>query len=667
MGFIYFEKELIMTEAVKTRRGVLPEDYFNLKFIQGAALSPDGKKAIYQLERVNEKELKALKSLWMVDLATGENRQFTAESTGANAPAWSPDGRQIAFIGVQNEAPQVFVIPTDGGEAYPITKMEQGVGGGPVWSPDGKTIAFTAGPKPVEKPDPKKPYRVTRSVYRFDGVGYLHDKVQDLYVIPAAGGEPKQLTNDAFSYSNPAWSPDGSQILFISTMDPEEFNLKMTMKITDLEGNARDLIKEWGEVSQAVWMPDGKRVLFTGTPAGKPIGTKIDLWLVSTKGGEPECRTAGLKVGVGGSLQPDMPALLMSKLCVDKAGHKAVCGVQEGGQVNLYEFALSGAEKWKKLLGGDQTSVVFGAAEGVLLYGVSTHQDPANLFVADPNGKNSRQVTRVNDELIGQWQEPEVEHLLYPSIDGVQVEGWLMKPPVGQAPYPTVLYIHGGPHSAFGHIFSFDFRLLNNAGFAVLFINHRASTGYGDEFSTAIKGDWGNLDYNDLMYGVDYAIAKGLSDGDKLGVCGLSGGGNLSSWIVGNTDRFKAAVPENPVTNWLSFYGVSDIGVWFSVEELGGHPHEIPEIYRKCSPITYAHHCTTPTLMVQGEMDFRCPAEQSEQFYTILKANGCVCEMLRLPFSPHVGSIAGMPVTRQAQNKALISWMKRYVLGKSQE
>jgi dipeptidyl aminopeptidase/acylaminoacyl peptidase len=243
----------------------------------------------------------------------------------------------------------------------------------------------------------------------------------------------------------------------------------------------------------------------------------------------------------------------------------------------------------------------------------------------------------------------------------VDVEGWYLKPPLGTAPYPTILYIHGGPHGAYGHIFSFDFQLLAGAGYGVLIVNHRASTGYGNDFSTAIKGDWGNLDYQDLMAGVDHAIALGLADADRLGVCGLSGGGNLSSWIVGQTDRFKAAVPENPVTNWVSFYGVSDVGVWFAVEQMGGHPHEIPDVYARCSPITYAHRCTTPTLLVQGENDYRCPAEQSEQFYTVLKANGCAVEMLRLPNSSHGGAIIGPVASRRAQNEALLDWFQRYI------
>jgi dipeptidyl aminopeptidase/acylaminoacyl peptidase len=205
--------------------------------------------------------------------------------------------------------------------------------------------------------------------------------------------------------------------------------------------------------------------------------------------------------------------------------------------------------------------------------------------------------------------------------------------------------------------------MLTGAGYAVLFVNQRGSTGYGDEFSTRIIGDWGNLDYKDLMAGVDFVIQKGIADPDRLGCCGLSGGGNLTCWIVGQTDRFKAAVPENPVTNWVSMYGVADIGPWFVPAEMGELPHEIPEVYRRCSPITYAHRCTTPTLLIQGEHDYRCPTEQSEQFYAVLKASGCVVEMVRLPASFHAASIRGAPVVRRIQNEALLDWMNRYVLG----
>ena len=239
-----------------------------------------------------------------------------------------------------------------------------------------------------------------------------------------------------------------------------------------------------------------------------------------------------------------------------------------------------------------------------------------------------------------------------------------MLPPEGKPPYPTVLHIHGGPHSIYGHSFHFDFLTLAGAGYAVLFVNHRGSTGYGDAFAVGAKGSWGDLDFKDLMAGVDYAVELGLADPDRLGCCGVSGGGNLSCWIVGQTDRFKAAVPENPVTNFVSLYGTSDIGLFFVAEEMGGKPHEIPEVYTRCSPITFAHNCKTPTLLIVCEHDHRCPPEQAEQFYSVLKASGCTVEMLRLPDSFHGGGTSGPLPARRAHAEALHAWMDRYVMGR---
>jgi dipeptidyl aminopeptidase/acylaminoacyl peptidase len=647
------------------KHSIQPEDLFKLKFIQSSALSPDGKKVIYQLERVDPEELEAYTSLWLLDVESGEERQFTSEKTGGGNPSWSPDGKQIAFVAPYEDVPQIYVMPADGGEAHAITKVKQGVGSGPAWSPDGRNIAFTAEPAQEEEHDPKKPYRVTRKIYRIDDFGYLQNCVQDIYVIPADGGEPKQLTKDDWNNREALWSPDSKEILFTADFAPDSFNTDKVLKSVDLEGIVREVTGDWGSVMKAAWLPDSSGIAFIGEPHGLTIGSKHDLWVVPRSGGKPECRTAGLKVGVGGKLQSDMPLMLPLTLAISEDCNNAYLDVQEGGNIHIYEIGLNGEENWRTVIGNDRAAALVDKAGDHLLYSASSFNNPIDLYISDLEGKNQEQLTRINEEIIESWKLPEVEHLLYPGVDGVQVEGWLMKPSEGEAPYPTVLYIHGGPHLAFGSTFYFDFHLLTGAGFAVLLINHRASSGYSDEFSTAIKGDWGNLDYHDLMSGVDYVIEKGLVDGDRMGVCGISGGGNLSSWIIGQTDRFKAAVPENPITNWLSFYGVSDIGPWLAVEELGGHPHEIPEVYKKCSPITYAHRCTTPTLFVQGESDFRCPPEQSEQFYTILKANGCITEMVRLPNSPHLGSFYGDPEVRKYQNEVLLDWMNRYVLGKT--
>ncbi|MFN8528851.1 MAG: S9 family peptidase [Anaerolineae bacterium] len=652
----------------KQQRLVEPADLFRLKFITEAELSPDGERIAYTITRVDAEKEQEFAAIWMLNLSTGDNRQFTSGTARDSSPRWSPDGKQIAFLSTRGERPQIYVIPVDGGEARAATSMKQGVGSPAAWSPDGKQIAFTTAAAETPR-DPSKPYRVTRHVYRLDGAEYLDDSVQTIYIqaVDAQDAKPRALTNDKLMNSSPQWSPDGKEILFLSSMFPDKFDTFFGhLRIANVEtGAIRSITDSWGQVNTASWHPDGKQIVLTGGPHGRLIGSKSDLWVMSAEGGTPECRTAGLTVGVDGGLQEDMPvAGIISRNIITDDGQWAYARVQVGGTIHLYKVALTGSESCVPLLEGDRAVMFQGGGSGRLVYMVSEINHPIDLWVSDTNGKNERQLTNINADWLSGVKLPTIEHLLFPGSDGVQVEGWLLLPPEGAAPYPMTLNIHGGPHSAFGHSFHFDSQMLCGAGYAVLMINHRASLGYGDAFSTAIRGDWGNLDYNDLMAGVDTAIAKGYADPDRLGVFGISGGGNLSCWIVANNRRFKAAVPENPVVNWVSMYGVSDISAWFAVEELGGAPHEIPEVYARCSPITNAHTCTTPTLLIQGEHDWRCPAEQSEQFYTTLKANGCTVEMLRMPNSPHAGAIMGAPAVRKAQNDALLEWMNRYVLGK---
>ena len=640
-----------------------PDELFRFKFLQKGKISPDGKKMVYGVSRLDVEKDQEFANLWLLDLETYYIRQLTFGDWSDSQPDWSPDGKRIAFLSTRSGKAQIYVLRLEGGEAQELTDLT-GIGGGPLWSPDGEKIAFTAAAGIEKMPEPGKPYRVTRQTYRFDGMGLVEPILQSIYILPAEGGEPKRLFEDEAHSTLQGWAPDGKSLLFTSAFAPLSFCPFMAdLKLADLDGNVKPLNPGWGNVAKAVWLPDGRNILFAGSPDGKPIGSKVDLWLTDTDGKVPVCRTEYLEVGVMGGLQGDMSASTEGALLVSADGKNAYCSVQICGMVHIYEISLSGPASSQECVGGQRCCFPVGLAGERLVYGAATLNRAPDLYSADLLGENEERLTRLNCTMLQEHAKVSVEHLLFKSVDGTEVEGWFMKPPYGEAPYPTVLYIHGGPHSAFGYTFSFDFQMLAGAGYGVLFINHRASLGYGDEFSTVIKGDWGNLDYQDLMYGVDYAVEKGLADPDKLGVCGISGGGNLSCWIVGNTQRFKAAVPENPVTNWVSMYGVSDLGAWFAVEEMGGHPHEIPEIYKKCSPVTYAHTCTTPTLLIQGESDHRCPPEQSEQFYTILKANGCITEMLRLPNSPHAGSIVGPPSLRKAQNEALLDWMNRYVLG----
>lgn len=652
-----------------TPRPVVPDDLFQLHFLQSAALAPSGDQVAYTVSTHDAADDADYEQLWLLTLTTGEQRQLTFGKQRNQAPQWSPDGKTLAFLSNRSGKTQIHLLAADGGEARQLTNFKQGVGGGLAWSPDGAQLAFSAPPQPDQPHDPNLPYRLTRHVYRFDTLGYLDSAVQALYVIATAGGEARRLTEDGCQNSAPQWSPDGSRLLYVATMTPDSHRaLSAILRIVTLAGEVETVVDHsWGHLTgSAAWLPNGEQIAFVGVEAGHPIGTQNNLFVIDLASKRTVNRTAGLDRQVGAQLQADMPTAIarqLNKVLVTADGAAAYVQVQSGGTVPIYQIGLTGEPSYTPVRNGERTCYLLDQhkATGRLLYAVSDFTNPPDLYLAAGNGEDEQRLTDLNGPFLAGLQTVGVEHLWFPGKDGEQVEGWFVRPADGPAPYPTILYIHGGPHSAFGAVYHFDTQLLVGAGYGVLLINQRASTGYGNHFSTAIKGDWGNLDYTDLMAGVDWVIAQGWADPDQLGVCGLSGGGNLSSWIIGQTDRFKAAVPENPVINWQSFYGVSDIGVWFAVEQLGGHPHEIPEVYVRCSPITYAHRCKTPTLLVQGEHDWRCPAEQGEQFYTVLKVNGCPVEMVRLPTMPHAGAINGAPKMRRAQNEALLGWMKTYV------
>jgi dipeptidyl aminopeptidase/acylaminoacyl peptidase len=652
------------------------DDYFRLRFIQDAEFSPDGRYAAYSVIHTDAASEEDLAALWLCNLESCTHVQITAGKTFDTQPAWSPDGRRLAFLrrpprrhlgqpgNKETDQAQIFILPVEGGEPWALTSLTQGVGSGPVWSPDGTCIAFTAGPHKTK--GVTEPYRIARHIYRFDGLGYLDDVAHDIFMVSIGGGEPIQLTDDSCHNTLPLWSPRGDQILYCSALAPDSHRVYATLRIVNRDGESRELLGGWGYAQSASWTPDSKKVVFVGNPDDVKRGSQENLWVIDSTGGDPECRSKDLDLNVGGGLQADMPRdYTTPRILVTDDGTAAYVQVQQRGTVPVYRIGLSGPEDCTPVVAGERSCFPQSLRNGRLLFIASDLNNPTDLIIAELASGDEVQISNTNRDLLASRVLPEVDHLDVRAIDGAPIEGWLLRPPEGTPPFATILYIHGGPHSGFGHVFSFDFQLLAGAGYAVLFANQRGSTGYGDSFSGAIIGDWGNLDYGDLMAAVDAAIERGMTDPDHMGCCGLSGGGNLTCWIVGHTDRFKAAVPENPVTNFLSFYGTSDIGPWFAPQELGGSPWERPDVYRRCSPITYAHNCVTPTLLIQGEADYRCPAEQSEQFYATLKANECIVEMLRLPQSAHGGAIRGAPSLRQAQNQALLDWMDRYVLEKT--
>ena len=652
-------------------RPIATEDLFRFRFVVGADLSPDGTRVVFAQTRIapgekDDDDEVEHSDLHLLDVESREVRRLTYSDSTNSAPAISPDGSNVAFMSTRTEKPQLWLLPLDGGEPRKLTDLAQGVGGGAVWSTDGSTIAFTAGAQ-EEPRKPERPYRIDRTVWRFDGIGVLDDAIQDIYVLDVAdeAAEPRRLTDDRFMNSQPKWSADEQSLVYVASHDPDSYELMSRLRRVDLEGTVTDLTAPDGLVVSHAPLGDGRVAYILDFERDKVIGSRASLYVLDPAAGTSTRRGADIEGHIEGGIQPDNPAsrIGMGKLLLSDSDRDAIVPVQTGGEKALVRVALDGDESHAIVAGGTRVCLPVAASGQKVLFAAFGFTEPGDLYLADLDTGEERRLTQANDDVLSELALPTVIPLHFAGIDGAPVEGWFLQPAGAETALPTLLSIHGGPHAAWGAQFNFDHLMFVGAGYGVLLVNHRASTGYGDAFATAILADWGNLDYADLMAGVDYAIEEELADPDRLGVFGISGGGNLTGWVIGHTDRFKAACPENPVFNWFSMYGTSDVGADFSVRELGGTPYDAEDVYRRCSPITYAHRCTTPTLFLQHESDYRCPAEQSEQFFTVLRVNGVPAEMLRFPNTPHSGSVIGPIGHRRAQNEALVDWMNRYVLG----
>ncbi|MBI3132851.1 MAG: S9 family peptidase [Acidobacteria bacterium] len=632
-------------------------------------LSPDGRQIVYERTFFDPMKDVRRSNLWVIDVASSAQRPLTTGSGRDSLAAWSPDGGRLAYVGSEGGRPQIFVRWMATGETARITQLSTGAGN-LVWSPDGKWIAFTAfvrsegKPLATKMPTPPEgaqwaaPAKVIdKLLYRADGAGYLDPGYVHVFVVPGEGGAVRRVTQGDHNFGGqPSWTRDGRSLILSANLSPDWEHQPMQSDLYRIDvqtGEATRLTTRTGPDEGAVVSPDGKRVAYLGFEDRKLGYQNWEIFVLDLATGKSRALSAALDRSVN-SLQWDGDTGLF--LTYDDRGETRLAWVPaEGGALDLLAGDLGGTS-----MGRPYTGSAMSAAGGKVAYTRGTPHRPADVALVGRD-KKVRVLTDLGTGLLDQRNLGRVEPLTWASgHDRREVQGWLVHPPDFNPAkrYPLLLEIHGGPFAAYGPHFAPETQLYAAQGYLVLYANPRGSTSYGHDFANLIHHNYPNQDYDDLLSGVDAVIAKGGVDKANLFVTGGSGGGVLTSWIVGHTNRFRAAVVAKPVINWTSFVLTSDGDPYFTQYWFPGMPWEHPEQYAKRSPITYVGNVVTPTMLLVGEADYRTPISEAEQFYMALKLRKIDTMLVRLPGASH--DINERPSQMLAQVLHTIAWFERY-------
>ncbi len=648
------------------KRRITVEDLYKMKWISDPQISPDGKHIAYVVKSVDSKDkMKYENHLWMVPTdGSRKPYQFTNLCQSETNPRWAPDSKSLAFTAKQGDYTQIWSVPVNGGAPLAVTDNEFNAGA-PVWSPDGCKIAYTAKVKPQQdQPETDSDVRYIDTLrYKLNGVGYL-DKVSQIYITSIDGNETKQLTSGSSDSLHPAWSPCGKYLAFSSNRTEDyEYNSLTDIWIIDLQGeNLKKLTNSEGPSSMPAWSPDGQYIAYIGHKMEYSSATIATIYLKETSGEEEYNLLPGFESmprhGVGGDSVSSPP----NGLLWSGTGHIYFQASKEG-KTAVYRVEANPKAKLEQLTEGDEVlyGMSYSPATNRLAVSRSSFTTIGDLFVIE--NCERQQLTYVNDELLSEVALAQPQQFYY-RFEGYSIEGWIMKP-IGYQEgekYPAVLEIHGGPHTAYGHIFFHEFQLLAAQGFAVVFTNPPGSSNYGQEFVTKTHHDWGGLDYRSLMAAVDYVNNNfSFVDQQRWGVTGGSYGGYMVNWMLGQTDCFQAAVSLRSTCNRYSQFGTSDIGFFNGNYEQKGNPWDNPEFYLKVSPISYVNKITTPLMLIHSENDLRCPITQAEEFYTALKWLKKKVVLVRFPDENHDLSRSGKPRHRVERLNYLLGWFTDHI------
>ncbi len=672
-------------------RPLTPDDLYQIKVTSDPQIAPDGSQVAYVVAEMDRESYEYRRAIWVAPTAGGEPRRFTSGPNDTQ-PRWSPDGRALAFVrapagevkprtaaerdrGVGK--PQLWVLPTDCGEARQLTWARQGAGG-PVWSPDGTQIAYaaeTGAPDDAEAADAalaEKRVPAVRTIermwYREDGHGWNYEWRTHLFLVAVQSGDTRQITDGDWDDGAPAWSLDGRRLAFTSDRTADRWRWPGSdIWVLDLSTTALTrLTDESLQCGAAAWSPDGATLAFAAAPRRKS-GGHVDLWTAPSNASAPAHRlTADWTPTVGDSCIDDMRAGHGPALPYwTSDGQRILFLASYRGTAHVYAAAAAGGEP-QAVTTGDRHVYGFSldGARHTLALAVSDPVAPGDIYTRSLAGDaEPRRLTELNAALAAEVAFAQPETFDYAGADGWSIQGWTLRPASARpgAVTPAVLQVHGGPHAMYGWSFFYEFQLLAARGYTVVYTNPRGSTGYGRAFAEAVTGDWGGKDYEDILAGLDTAIARGGIDAARLGVAGGSYGGYMTNWVVGHTDRFKAAVTMRCVSNLATMFGTSDIGWDLTVDYFDTTPWDGLERLMDRSPIKYVANIHTPLLILHSDNDLRCPIGEGEQMYVALKYLGREVTMMRFEGQTHDLSRNGHPRSRVLRLSAIADWFDRFI------
>lgn len=636
------------------------ETFMEMESLGNPDISPDGKQIIFTRTWVDKMNDRYNSNLWIIDVEGRRLRELTPGNWRDSSPVWSPDGKKVAFLSDRDGTTQIHVLWLDTREVAQLTHVET-TPAELSWSPDGKKLAFTMfiqDEKPILSVKlPRRPrgakwaepaILIDRLSWRSDGRGPLPKGNSHIFILDAeVGGTPRQITTGDYSHSDPEWSSDGNKIYFsaIRKPDPEYQEGDSEIYAVDLKTlEIQALTDRKGPDRTPRISPDGKWIAYTGYDEKNYTSHLSDIYLMDQAGGN--------KKRLAGNL-PSSPSNLL--WAPDSTGVYYL--MAEKGESNLYLVSLDGQIK-KMTNGVHYLSGLSLSRTGQAATILSTCHRPGHLVTFSLTKPASlKTLVDVNQDVLADIKLGEVEELWFKSVDGWNVQGWLIKPALFDPAkkYPLLLWIHGGPWAMYNVAFNWEWQNFAAEGYAVLYTNPRGSTGYGQDFVNGIQYAYPGKDYDDLMAGVDAAIARGFIDENNLFVCGGSGGGVLTAWIVGHTDRFRAAVSMRPVINWHSFVGTTDGHMWY--RQFKKYPWEDPLEYAVRSPLHYVANVKTPVMIMTGEADLRTPIGQSEEYYRALKMLKKETLLVRMPEEYHGWR---RPSHRLLQQLYLQEWFEKY-------